>query len=92
MDSGCGMTAEDIQQAMGLFMQVRSPYVRGRDRGTGLGLPIARSLAKLHDGELEITSQRGFGTKAIVTLPARRVVNETVTAFKAQPSAARPHY
>ncbi len=37
--------------------------------GVGLGLPIARSTARAHGGDVELTSRPG-GTTAIVTLPA----------------------
>ena len=76
-DSGCGMDEADIPRAMGSFAQIRSPYVRTRDRGTGLGLPIARNLVELHGGRLEITSRRGYGTRVTVSLPAHRVVSVT---------------
>ena len=74
VDSGCGMDQDEIPQAMGCFGQIRNPYVRKGDRGTGLGLPIARSLAELHQGSLEIASRRGFGTRVTVRLPAKRHV------------------
>ena len=74
-DTGCGMDEADIPRAMGSFAQIRSPYVRSRDRGTGLGLPIARSLVELHGGELEIASRRGQGTRVMVKLPADRVIS-----------------
>jgi signal transduction histidine kinase len=75
-DSGCGMDQDDIPQAMGSFGQIRNPYRRTGDRGTGLGLPIARSLAELHQGSLEIASRRGFGTRVTVRLPAERRVEQ----------------
>ncbi|MGF1631764.1 MAG: ATP-binding protein [Kiloniellaceae bacterium] len=73
-DNGCGMDQDEIPQAMGSFAQIRNPYTRKGDRGTGLGLPIARSLAELHQGALEIASRRGFGTRVILRLPAERLV------------------
>ena len=82
-DTGCGMAATDIPRAMGSFAQIRSPYVRSRDRGTGLGLPIARSLAELHGGRLEIDSCRGLGTRVSVHLPAERVIGEKPGALAA---------
>ncbi len=75
-DTGCGMDEADIPRAMGSFAQIRSPYVRARDRGTGLGLPIARSLAELHGGRLQVTSERGTGTQVTVTLPPERVIGQ----------------
>jgi len=40
---------------------------------TGLGLPIARKLMQLHDGELQIQSVEGQGTAASMVFPAQRV-------------------
>jgi CheY-like chemotaxis protein len=37
--------------------------------GTGLGLPYARRLARLLDGDLALTSQSGGGTIAVLRLP-----------------------
>jgi signal transduction histidine kinase len=44
--------------------------------GTGLGLPLVRSMTELHGGRLEIRSVVGQGTIATVELPARRLVPE----------------
>jgi len=73
-DTGCGMDPDDIPEAMGAFGQIRTPYIRKTDRGTGLGLPIARSLAELHQGSLEIASRPGAGTSVTVLLPPERVL------------------
>jgi light-regulated signal transduction histidine kinase (bacteriophytochrome) len=67
-DTGCGMTQDEIRIALEPFRQVPSE-TRAPEEGTGLGLPIARSLAELHGGRLEIDSTPGHGTRVIVTLP-----------------------
>jgi signal transduction histidine kinase len=59
---------------MGSFEQIRNPHTRKGDRGTGLGLPIARGLAELHQGSLEIASRRGLGTRVTLRLPTERLV------------------
>jgi two-component system cell cycle sensor histidine kinase PleC len=58
---------------MELFGQVEDAYTRNSD-GTGLGLPIARHLAELHGGRLELASRKSEGTKAVVTLPPARAI------------------
>jgi signal transduction histidine kinase len=90
-DTGCGMDEDQIPEAMGLFSQIRSPYVRSRDRGTGLGLPIARSLAELHGGSLTIVSRRGRGTQVSVTLPAERVLDSPLPALASSLPRQRSH-
>ena len=39
------------------------------EKGTGLGLPIARSLIELHGGQLSITSVKGVGTEVNIEFP-----------------------
>jgi two-component system, cell cycle sensor histidine kinase PleC len=70
-DTGCGMTAEQIETALAHFGQNDHRLDRGHG-GTGLGLPIARALVALHGGELILNSAPGVGTDAIVKLPAAR--------------------
>ena len=38
-------------------------------RGTGLGLYVARQLARMHGGDIDIRSRRRVGTTVVVTLP-----------------------
>ena len=42
--------------------------------GTGVGLPLAKSLVELHDGTLELESRVGFGTRVTVKFPSERLV------------------
>lgn len=67
-DTGVGMTKDDIELALSPFGQVDSSANR-RHTGTGLGLPLSRSLAELHGGVLEVKSAPGAGTTVIVQLP-----------------------
>jgi len=73
-DSGIGMTAEEIEVAMTPFGQVDGSRARWRE-GTGLGLPIAKSLVELHGGGLEIRSVKGEGSEVAVLLPSRHHVS-----------------
>ncbi|MCK5444934.1 MAG: sensor histidine kinase, partial [Rhodospirillaceae bacterium] len=43
--------------------------------GTGLGLPLTKALAELHDGTLKLESTEGIGTTATIHMPAERVWN-----------------
>mgnify|MGYP001547689496 CR=1 FL=1 len=73
-DTGIGMSQEDIAVALSAFGQVHSRVTR-RHQGTGLGLPISRSLAQLHGGDLAIQSKPGDGTTVTVRFPASRLVS-----------------
>jgi signal transduction histidine kinase len=78
-DTGPGMTAPEIEVALQPFGQVDGGLAR-RHNGTGLGLPLARELAELHGGSLNIASEKGRGTTVTVTLPATRVLADTAAS------------
>ncbi|MGL6182557.1 MAG: ATP-binding protein, partial [Aestuariivirga sp.] len=67
-DTGCGMTPAEVETAMRPFGQIDTAFSK-RHEGTGLGLPIAYALARLHGGDLRIDSQKGQGTRVTVILP-----------------------
>jgi len=72
-DTGPGMTQAEMAQAFQPFGQ--GPVERPKNsQGPGLGLFIARSLAELHGGRLEIESELKKGTQAVVCFPENRVV------------------
>jgi len=50
--------------------QLFQPYFSRRVDGTGLGLPIARTLAEANRGRLRLRARPGGGCEAILTLPA----------------------
>ncbi|HWM62206.1 MAG TPA: HAMP domain-containing sensor histidine kinase, partial [Rhizomicrobium sp.] len=67
-DTGVGMTHEQIVVAVKPFAQVQG-YLARTQEGTGLGLPLAMGIVKLHGGSLYLDSQPDAGTTAVVTLP-----------------------
>ena len=71
-DSGIGIAAEDIEKAMMPFGQVDGRLNR-KYEGTGLGLPLAKSLTELHDGRLTLKSAVGKGTTVTLDFPPARV-------------------
>ncbi len=74
-DEGCGMTEHDVRHVLEPFYQAGDLETR-RERGTGLGLPLARSIVELHQGGLEVASEIGIGTTVSMWLPrnVRRLV------------------
>ena len=64
-DTGTGIPAGQLERVFEEFYQVPG----ARRGGTGLGLPYARRLAGLLDGELTLTSEAGQGTTAVLSLP-----------------------
>jgi signal transduction histidine kinase len=65
-DMGQGMSAEEITQ-IGAFMQFGRKNLE--QQGLGLGLTIARRLAALYGGEVQVQSEAGEGTRVVVKLP-----------------------
>lgn len=62
-DTGIGIAAEDLDQVFEPFVQLGAGSHRASE-GTGLGLSLARALARLNGGDLIIESERGQGTTA----------------------------
>jgi len=70
-DTGVGMSADQILDAMKPFGQVKTSYNRTED-GTGLGLPLTRALIEEHGGTFFLSSEPGVGTRATFLLPQIR--------------------
>jgi PAS domain S-box-containing protein len=68
VDTGIGMSAEEVARALQPYGQVQSDLAV-KVAGTGLGLPLVRALAELHGGELDVKSEKGRGTAVSVTFP-----------------------
>ena len=71
-DTGIGIAPKNISQVLAPFGQVGAGLDHPSE-GTGLGLPLSKALAELHDGTLKIASELGVGTTVEVNLPAERI-------------------
>jgi len=67
-DTGCGMTAEEIER-------IFSPEYTTKEKGLGLGVPLATEIIRGHGGDIRVISRKGEGTTFEVVLP-REKVNE----------------
>ncbi len=67
-DNGEGMTPTEVDTALTPFGQIHGGLNKSYE-GTGLGLPISVALVRLHNGTLEIESEKGAGTRVIITFP-----------------------
>ncbi|HEX8272681.1 MAG TPA: GAF domain-containing protein [Longimicrobiaceae bacterium] len=67
-DTGIGIAPEAQDQIFEPFWQAEQGTTR-RAGGTGLGLAVARELARLLGGELTVASEPGKGSQFTVTLP-----------------------
>jgi len=62
-DNGCGMTSEEIER-------IFNPEYTTKEKGLGLGLPLAHEIIRGHGGEIRVVSQQGVGTTFEIMLPA----------------------
>jgi PAS domain S-box-containing protein len=81
-DNGMGMSKEVLKRAM-------EPFFTTKDtgKGTGLGLAMVFSTMNAHQGQLDIHSEPGKGTRVMLRFPASK--NEA-QASAATESEARP--
>ena len=68
-DTGVGMPQELIEHIGEPFQRVGNAYNAHRG-GSGIGLAIARAVAEMHGGRLEIESAEGRGTCVRLLIPA----------------------
>jgi len=50
--------------------KIFNPFFTTKEKGSGLGLPIVKSIIEAHQGGLSISSGPGTGTTITITLPA----------------------
>lgn len=62
-DTGCGMTASEVER-------IFSPEYTTKEKGLGLGLPLAHEIIRGHSGEIIVFSDQGAGTTFEIVLPS----------------------
>jgi signal transduction histidine kinase len=67
-DTGCGMSPEDLPHVFEKFYRSANPEVTAKT-GSGLGLAIAYEIVQLHDGEMEVQSRLGEGSRFTIKMP-----------------------
>ncbi|TRZ74770.1 MAG: hypothetical protein D4R93_06110 [Deltaproteobacteria bacterium] len=68
-DNGCGMTSEEVER-------IFNPEYTTKEKGLGLGLPLAHEIIRGHGGEIRVLSQPGSGTTFDIILPAGRAAEK----------------
>jgi signal transduction histidine kinase len=69
-DTGIGIANENFERIFEPFWQVEQSATR-RYEGSGLGLGVARGLARLLGGDIEVSSELGKGSTFAVEIPIR---------------------
>lgn len=64
-DNGCGIAQEDIYHIFKRFY--RASHGNTGSRGTGLGLPLVKSIIESQGGMLTVESEEGEGARFIIT-------------------------
>lgn len=69
-DDGPGIAEAELERVFEPFYRVEASRNRATG-GSGLGLTIARNIARAHGGELQLHNRAGGGLEAVLTLPRR---------------------
>jgi len=67
-DNGVGIDMEDLPQMFRRYFRARTSTGIA---GTGIGLNLVKQIVELHQGSVEVTSERGLGSTFTVTLPMK---------------------
>jgi signal transduction histidine kinase len=66
-DNGIGIAAEEIPNLFKRLHQINREYLE--QQGVGAGLAIAKGIAEIHDGFIEVYSELGVGSRFTIVLP-----------------------
>ena len=83
-DHGAGMDPAKVERAFIPFVQLDDSLDRSHE-GTGLGLPIVKSLAEHHEAEISVKTELGSGTSVSLTLPSNRVTLHDISVGQVGP-------
>lgn len=67
-DTGIGIQEQDLERVLEPFEQVSQKNLE-YIKGTGLGLPLAKKIAELHNGTLSVQSTPGRGSTFTISIP-----------------------
>jgi GAF domain-containing protein/CheY-like chemotaxis protein len=85
-DTGIGIAEKDLPLLFEAFRQVDSSLTRTAG-GTGLGLPISKSLIELQGGEMLVQSRVNYGSTFSITIPLEPAKGDTGPLSEMQDTA-----
>jgi signal transduction histidine kinase len=83
IDNGIGISEENKEKIFQKFKQINS-----REKGTGLGLPLAKKLIEAHNGIISVESQEGKGSNFTVVIPVSPDLSNTKTDYIEQTNSS----
>lgn len=83
-DTGIGIPEDKLSSVFESFQQVENTTARQYE-GTGLGLPIAKSLVEMQHGRIWAESQLGRGSTFSFTVPIEEIESDTLPELPAEP-------
>ncbi|NCC25922.1 MAG: HAMP domain-containing protein [Deltaproteobacteria bacterium] len=72
-DTGDGIPGDQLEDIFERFQQARTDSVKGKPKGTGLGLTISRQIIEHYGGRIWAESTPGLGSVFVFTLPLSQV-------------------
>lgn len=70
-DTGCGMASSEVEQ-------IFNPEYTTKEKGLGLGLPLAHEIIRGHGGEIRVFSRQGSGTTFEILLPVEKANDKRI--------------
>ena len=70
-DTGIGIDPDDVEKIWGRFYKAIVSRTTNPYGEFGLGLSIVKSLVMMHNGTIDVTSEKGKGTKFTLSFPAQ---------------------
>lgn len=77
-DTGVGIPEDKLKIIFERFGQAGNSTLE-ENKGSGIGLYLAKSFAHLHGGQISVKSEKGSGSEFIVTLPVKTIEQENCT-------------
>jgi len=70
-DTGIGISEDSLKGLFHTYKQAKISPVSKEDKGTGLGLVIAKGIAEAHGGKVGAVSKEGAGSSFFFTIPIK---------------------